>query len=170
MKTKGYSLWLMPKGKAYKKFSQLIKKLAKENNALVFEPHITILNVTMLDKEEVIRRATKLVIGQKPFLLTLQNIDYQDNFFRTFFVKADISDELLSLRKKVDDAFGIEYTTYMPHLSILYGEFPSSTKDKIIKNIGRDQAMTFEIDSLILIKGGEIDKWRIIKEFPFKSF
>ncbi len=168
MVSRGYSLWLMPKGRAYDKFSGLIKKLAAENNSPVFEPHITILDATMLPEDEIIRRTEKLVHGQKTFTITLQNIDYQDYFFRTLFVRAKITNQLLLLRKKVAEVFEMDLPPYMPHLSILYGDFPQVVKNKIIENIGRDQTTSFELRSVILMKGGEIDKWRIIKQFPFK--
>jgi len=47
MKAKGHSLWLMPTGEVYDKFSILIKRLAGEYNTPIFEPHIILLGETM---------------------------------------------------------------------------------------------------------------------------
>lgn len=41
MISKGYTLWLIPKDEIYKKFAELIKKLAGEYGGLIFEPHVT---------------------------------------------------------------------------------------------------------------------------------
>ena len=83
MQAKGYSLWLMPTGEAYDKFSNLIKRLAKEYNAPIFEPHVTLIGEAMQSEEDVIRRAEKLVSGQESFPITLRTIDCQDSYFRT---------------------------------------------------------------------------------------
>lgn len=58
--------------------------------------------------------------------------------------------------------------SYMPHLSLLYGNYPVEVKEEIIKQIGRDQTTQFDISSIHLIKGGKVEEWRIIKEFPFQ--
>lgn len=166
-KSKGYTLWLMPKGKAYQKFSGLIKKLASENQALVFEPHVTLLGEIMLPQDEVIKRTNKLVAGQKPFAVTMEQIGYEDYFFRTLFVRAKKTAPLLALHKQAKKIFQMAALPYMPHLSILYGIFPNELKEKIIAEIGRDQSVEFEINSVVLIKGGEVQDWQVIGEFVF---
>lgn len=57
MKSKGYSLWLMPREELYHKFANLIKKLAKKYNAPKFEPHITLLGQIFQSEKEVLKRA-----------------------------------------------------------------------------------------------------------------
>lgn len=63
MKAKGYSLWLMPTGEAYGKFSNLIKRLAKEYNAPVFEPHVTLIGDLMGSENGVLKKVEQLVLG-----------------------------------------------------------------------------------------------------------
>lgn len=55
----------------------------------------------------------------------------------------------------------------MPHLSLLYGTYPNETKEKIIKEIGKNQMTQFEVNSVHLVQGGEIKDWQVIKEFSF---
>lgn len=168
MKSKGHTLWLIPTGKAYEKFSNLIKKLAKEYNAPVFEPHITLLGDFMQPEEECIELTKQLVSGQNPFIITMDEIDYEDFYFRTLFVRAEKSGTLLNLHNRSKEIFEMNIPPYMPHLSLLYGTFPVETKEKIIKEIGRDQSAQFEISSVHLIKGGEVEDWQIVGEFPLK--
>lgn len=167
MKSQGYTLWLMPKGHAYQKFSGLIKRLARENQAPVFEPHVTLLGEILLPETEIIKRTERLVAGQKPFAVTMEQIGYENYFFRTLFVRAKKTTALLDLHELAKKIFQMQALPYMPHLSILYGIFPVSTKEKIIKEIGRDQSVEFEVNSVVLMKGGEIKDWKIIKEFEF---
>ncbi len=168
MKSKGYTLWLMPKGKIYEKYADLIKKLARENNAPVFQPHITLLGEFMQPQDECIKKTKQLVAGQKPFVINLKEIGFQDYFFRTLFIYAENSKQLLDLHNRAKEIFQMQnIPPYMPHLSLLYGAFPQTVKNKIIQEIGKDQSAQFEIESVYLNKGGEIKDWQIVKEFPF---
>ena len=168
MKSKGHTLWLVPTGKAYDKFSNLIKKLAGENNAPVFQPHVTLLGDFMQPEEECIRLTKQVVHGQKPFTINMGEIGYEDFYFRTLFLRAEKTEPLLTLHNRSKEIFKMDIPPYMPHLSLLYGTFPVEIKKKIIKEIERDQSCQFEINSVYLVKGGAVEDWRIIGEFPLK--
>lgn len=164
----GHTLWLMPKGKVYEKFSNIINRLAKQYNTPVFEPHITLLGEFMHPADECIKKTKQLVAGQKPFVVNLKEIGFQNFFFRALFVYAEKSQPLINLHHKSKEIFNMEIPPYMPHLSLLYGNFPQTIKDKIVKDIGQNQSDQFEVNSVFLVKGGEIKDWQIIEEFPFR--
>jgi 2'-5' RNA ligase len=166
MQSTGHTLWLMPTGEAYEKFSGLIKKLAAENNAPIFEPHVTLLGDFQQSEEECVRLTKQLVSGQKPFSITMKDIDYEEFYFRTLFVRAEKTEPLLALHNRSKEIFKMDIPPFMPHLSLLYGTFPVETKEKIIREIGRNQSIQFEVKSVFLIKGGEITDWQILEEFP----
>ncbi|MBI3103721.1 2'-5' RNA ligase family protein [Candidatus Daviesbacteria bacterium] len=158
----------MPKGKIYKKFAGLINRLAKQYNAPPFQPHVTLLGGIEQPEEKIIRKTAQLVSGQKPFPVTFRQIDYQDYHFRALFVKAEVTKPLLSLHERAKKIFGMQNIPfYMPHLSLLYGNYPNELKEKIILEIGRDQTTRFDISSVHLVRGGEVEDWKAIKEFTF---
>lgn len=166
--SKGYTLWLMPKGEIYGKFAELIKKLAGEYGGPIFEPHVTLLGGIELPETEMISKTDQLVESQKPFPVTLRQVDFEDYHFRALFVKAEITPALLSLRERAKKIFGMQdIPPYMPHFSLLYGNYPNELKEKIIAEIGRDQTAQFEVNSVFLTKGGEVKDWKIINEFPY---
>ena len=167
MKSLGHTLWLLPTGTAYDKFENLIRKLAGEHNAPVFQPHITLLGEFIQPQQECIEKTKLLVEHQKPFTVSLEEIGYQDYFFRTLFVYAQKTGPLLNLHNKAKEIFKMQgIPPYMPHLSLLYGSYPNETKEKIIKEIGKNQSAQFEVNSIHLVQGGEIKDWQIIGEFP----
>ena len=158
----------MPKGKIYKKFTNLINKLAKEYSAPEFKPHVTLLGDIDLSEREMIKRTKMLVSGKRIFSITLGQIDYEDYFFRTLFVKATLTEDLQNLHNRAKEVFEIKgISIYMPHLSILYGNYPENVKKKIIQEIGGNQEAQWGVDGVVLMKGGEIRDWRLIKEFRF---
>lgn len=165
--SKGNTLWLMPKGQIYKKFDGIIKKLADENNGPVFKPHVTLLGEIELSEYEVIKKTEALVKNQKPFMVNLHEIGYEDYHFRALFVKAIITPQLQNLHDRAKRIFKMGISPYMAHLSLLYGNYPVDLKKKIIKEIGQEQSAQFEVSSVFLKKAGEIKDWKIIKEFTF---
>lgn len=157
----------MPTGQAYEKFSNLIKKLAEEYNAPVFAPHVTLIGEFMQPEKDCIRLTKQLVLRQQPFTVNMGEIDYEDFYFRTLFVRAEKTETLLALHNRSKEIFKMDIPPYMPHLSLLYGTFPVETKEKIIREIGRNQQLQLEINSVHLVKGGEVEDWKILGEFPF---
>ncbi len=168
MKAKGYSLWLIPTGKAYDKLSGLIQKLAKDNSAPLFYPHVTLLGGVMQSEDHVLERTEQLVLGQNPFPITLNSVDYQDYYFRTLFVRTEITDPLQALYDRAKEVFGMQDALdFMPHLSLMYGNFSEAVKEQIIKDIGRDQTTEFTVNSVQIFKtDGEVNVWHKVKEFP----
>lgn len=171
MKAKGYSLWLIPTGEIYGKFASLIKRLAEENNTPIFEPHVTLLGEIIQSEEDIVRKIEELALDQKQFPLTLTRIDYQNFYFRALFVKAEINESLLSLHNQTKMIIDMQnISPYMPHLSLLYGDLPISSKEKIIEMIGKDQTTQFTVDRIHLFKtDGEVSTWYKIKEFRFSK-
>jgi len=57
----------------------------------------------------------------------------------------------------------------MPHLSLLYGDFPRETKRSIIAALGDELAASFEVNKLHLFSTeGEAEDWFIVETFPIK--
>lgn len=171
MKTTGYSINILPSGSEYARFDNMVKKLAKEYKTFTFAPHITVLGQAADDEETAIKLMEQLTSNQKPFAVALNKVGFQDFFFRALFVLAEKTEPLLALHEKAKQIFGKPGTDeYMPHLSLLYAEFPAEIKEKIIKEIGDEQPSTFTVSSLHLFKTeGESDQWYLVKEFPFRD-
>lgn len=164
---KGYSLWLVPTGETYDKLSGIIKRLAEEYNTPLFEPHITLLGEAPQSENDVIKRTRQLISGQKPFLATIRTLDYQDFYYRALFVKAEKTEPLLAFHERAKTIFEMpDIPPYMPHLSLLYGNFSGDIKKKIIKTIGNEFTEEFIVNAVHLIKSeGQANAWYKIKEF-----
>lgn len=168
MKSKGYTLWLVPTGEVFRKFSNIINKLAKDYDAPVFDPHVTLLGEIMQPEDECIVKTKQLVKNQKPFIVNLEAIGYQDYYWRTLFVYAKKTPNLQNLHERAKKIFDMEVPPYMPHLSLLYGMFPVETKREIIKEIGRQQKASWEVNKVTLVRGGEIKDWKIVAQFDIR--
>lgn len=169
MKATGHALWLIPTGEANHKFSNLIRRLSQEYSAPIFQPHVTLVGEAFQSEKELVKKGEQLASGQKPFPITLRAIDYQDFYFRALYVKADKTEQLLAFYNHIIEIFEMQdIPEYMPHLSLLYGNFSQAIKERIIEKIGRDLTTEFTVSSVHLFNiNGEADTWYRVKEIPF---
>lgn len=172
MKGAGYSINILPSAEEFNRFVNLIKKLAEKYDAPIFDPHITILGQASDNESTAIKLTEELVTGISPFNITLNKIGYQDYYFRALYVLVEKTEPLLKLHEKAKQLFEKQdIPPYMPHLSLLYGDFPVAIKEKIMQEIGREQPSTFEVKSLYVFKTeGEANSWYSVKEIPFRTF
>lgn len=50
-----FSLWLIPKGNIFKKYSRIIRDLSKQYSSPYFEPHITLIGGILANEKEAIK-------------------------------------------------------------------------------------------------------------------
>ncbi len=163
----GYSLWFLPPPHSVESYSEIIKKLATKYTAPVFQPHITLVGTIPLKKEEIIERMGHLTSRFAPFPLTMTEISYKDSYFESLYILVRPSEKLIEVNVTARTVMGMEKAPYMPHISLLYGSYPVSIKERIIADLGREQLNHFTVDSLHLIQSsGDESTWKSIQSFP----
>lgn len=168
VESKGYTLWLQPDGEVYKRFAELILKLAKSYNGPIFQPHVTLLGGIEQQEEQVLERTRQLSVGKNPFTVTLEDINYENYYFRTLFVRAALTEPLRELNDQARKLFNMEIPPYMPHLSLLYGTYPRDLKEKIVNEIGKKQSAEFTAGGIHIIKStGDESTWHEVGFIPF---
>ena len=136
-KVKGYSLWLMPEGETYRSFQALIARLAKQHDSPAFEPHMTLIGQVTGPEEEVTAKTAELAKSIDPYEIRLNSVGRLDEYFRCLFIHAKESKAVIAANLKARQIFGREEDPpYMPHLSLLYGNFTDETKASIVAEIG----------------------------------
>ena len=160
----------MPEGDVYKKLADLINKLSEKYSAPYFEPHVTLLHTLVMPEKEIIAKSSHLATLIHPFEIKLTKFDHFDEYFRCLFIRVKETKEVIDANMKAREAFIRQSDPkFLPHLSLLYGNFPSKIKEEIIGEIGREFNETFEVKSIHLFSSEEdIDKWHRIKEFHLK--
>ena len=166
-----FSLWLMPTGEVYDALENLISDLSKGYSSPRFAPHVTLLGELTGSYEEIETRASRLSVNLRPYAIKLTKLEYLDEYFRSLFIRVEETDKIIEANLRAREIFNRQKDPkYMPHLSILYGDFPSATKDKIIEKIGRECSLSFEATYLHLVEtSGRPETWRTERKFPFGS-
>ena len=159
-----YSLWFMPENSIYNKFETIIKDLAKKYNTPTFNPHVTLIG-SITDKD-VFEKSGTLSKKIKPFTVKLVKASFMFDYYRCVLALAEKSFEIMNAAKLAREIF-TDYNKreYIPHLSLMYGDFSEEIKQKIVKEIG-DVTAEFKVKDIKLITGGNIpEDWAIIKKY-----
>jgi 2'-5' RNA ligase len=165
---KSFSLWLMPTGETYQALASLISDLSKQYSSPCFAPHVTLLGELQGSEEEIESRTSRLSANLKPYAINLTGVEYLDEYFRSLFIRVEETEAVIQANLRARDIFDKQRDPkYLPHLSILYGNFSSATKDSIIEKIGREFALSFDVRSLHLVDtSARPEDWFTTKEFP----
>ncbi|MBU0979520.1 MAG: 2'-5' RNA ligase family protein [Nanoarchaeota archaeon] len=162
-----FSFFLTPRGAALEKLSKLIERLAIQLSSPIFEPHVTLLSSMPLPLTETISKTKELASALRPFTIRLNKVVHEDIWNKAIFINAEQSKKLMEANAKAREAFGLEDYEYLPHLSILYGEFPVETKERLIKDIGPELDIKFEAKSIRIWDTVQSPwKWKFVKEIP----
>ena len=169
-KAEGYSLWLMPTDDVYRQLSETISQLSSKYSAPYFEPHVTLLGELLESEEEMLSKTEQLAGLIKPFTIKLTHVDYLDQYFRCLFLRADETNDLINANNKAREVFNRgQDSTFMPHLSLMYGDFTPKIKQQIIGDVGRDFDISFEVGNIrFCLTDGEPKDWYRVQEFALK--
>jgi hypothetical protein len=117
-------LWLVPAAPAREFFRQTIERLARECDAPLFEPHLT-LGVTA-DPPDLPRELDAAPIELKPL-----GIFWSATFTKTLFVRMPATTQLEALRASL----GQEGQLSDPHLSLLYQKMSAEEQTRLATRI-----------------------------------
>ena len=152
----------MPRGDVYDRLSRIIQRLSDRYGAPQFPPHVTLLGGCVGARRDVIGKSARLAAAVRPLVLRLEEIGFLDEYLRCLFVHVALTLPLRKAHRAARQAFGRERKpAFMPHLSLLYGNFPRSVKEEIAAEMGPRLDVQFKVRSLDLWKGHDDPRnWR----------
>ena len=160
----------MPGGDVCRRLSRTLHGLSAQLNAPEFPPHVTLLASCVGEAREMIQRAGRLAASLWPFTLHLEELDFRDEYFRCLFVHATLTEPLRNAYQAACQEFPrARRPPFMPHLSLLYGNFPPAMKEQLMGELGPRLDVQFKVRSLHLYRThGEPRLWRRVARFGLK--
>jgi 2'-5' RNA ligase superfamily protein len=147
----GQALWLLPEAGAFTVLSAVIAALARAEGGPRFEPHVTLLSGITAEGEDLRERVRALARGQAPAAVVLTRARQRPEFFKALFLEVEGGD-LHCAHRRAAAAMGMTPPAeYLPHLSLLYGDFAPARKDAILDRIGRRWDEPCLLDRLALV-------------------
>lgn len=134
--TQAFTIWLEPAEHQQQQLSSLIHRLATEQNAIPFAPHITVYSGKTNDLAIIQQGVANIARQLVPIQLRIAAIKASDFFFKTVFLTFEQDDSVYALNQSVQQIphENIGYHLY-PHLSLLYKDMPLSEKQTIAQSI-----------------------------------
>ena len=133
MKRRVIAYWLIPAEPERELFRKIISILAKQYDAPVFEPHLTVL-ATRQDGKAVAKFLRTIKVS--PIRLRILGVASSSRFTKTLFVRLGPAKSLDAI--VVDLAAGVgsrAKTVRDPHVSLLYKKAPAATKRELARTI-----------------------------------
>ncbi len=161
--------WLVPAaGPGRDQLAATIARLAAEHGTPRFEPHVTMAGLFGARAQEAAATLRALARGVPPFTVTLVEIGGEQAYFRSLFLRAELSPQLVNLHEAASRAWALAAAPYRPHLSLLYSELPGARKPVIARGITIALPLTIRIDAAELWAGGpgNVPGWRRIARVP----
>ena len=163
-----YSLWLMPERKVRDRLSLILHQLSVRHEAPEFPPHVTLLGSCVCGRDEMMRRSSLVARALKPFTIRLGKLDFRDEYFRCLYLHAGPAEQLRNAYRAACRIFcRTPEPDFMPHLSLLYGNFPMSVKKGLMAELGPRFDVRFKVRSLHLFQThGDVRNWYEVAKFP----
>lgn len=168
-----YSIWLLPPEPVFDRLAQIITQISQQYSTPSFEPHVTLIGNLSLHEEEMLAATQQLANFLKPFTLQLTTTGFLNEYFRSLFINVEKTEELMEAHQKARTLFSSNREPeFVPHLSLMYGNFSWEIKEKIIAEIGKDFYIRFEVkDMYVTLCSSNIalKDWRRFAQFPFQQ-
>ncbi|MBC7944392.1 MAG: hypothetical protein H7X91_03825 [Burkholderiales bacterium] len=122
------AFWLIPAQPHLEAFRALIFALAREYDAPVFEPHITLHVGVRTADDDSAKLLRRVAAASDPITLVAGNTSHNDALFKTLFVEFDDS-RLRALHGQFQAGLQ-RFSEYAlaPHLSLLYKAMPAESR------------------------------------------
>jgi 2'-5' RNA ligase len=160
----------MPEADAYVRLSTAIAAIARRFHAPKFQPHVTLLGLCVGARTELLEKAAQVASTIRPFDIHLKAVGYLDEYFRCLFVHVATSEPLRMAHENACRVFGRHREPpFMPHLSLLYGNFSASLKQALISEFGTRLDLEFPVRSLHVYRtAAEPRTWRRVAQFDLQ--
>ncbi len=170
-KTTGYHLFFEPTGTLAEELVAVIRDLSSEYGGPVFKPHVTLLARIPGDENQVLKHAEALADTIAPFSIQFGEMGMDDTFYRALYLRAVNIDNVANAHAQANAIFGMsDEGTYMPHLSLLYGNYDKGRKARTASALVLPKDISFEANTLHLYRTqGEVGVWQKMREFPLQG-
>ena len=172
----GHSLWLCPTGASMQAYQSIVQTASSSLDTFCFIPHITLVAAMLTSEVDVVERTKILATKLKPFEFEFSTLGQRDAYFQCVFAQMKRTPQAVRANEIARDIFPERSSDpeYMPHLSLVYGDFPLIEKENNImpllsKAIQEHAPATLKIpvDSIqVWSTQGDVSEWYLVETVP----
>lgn len=168
--TTGYHIFIEPHDALAEELKGVISQLAQEYGGPEFPPHLTLLaEIPTQSEAELLEKARLLAEEASSFEIEFSSFGAEQMYFRTLYLRANENLILQVLHARANEIFGMQDSAeYVPHLSLLYGNYSESQKAKTIESLSLLPKSLIATTLSLYQTEGEVHAWRKCGEFSFR--
>lgn len=155
-----YAIWIIPPEPTYCYLQEKIEKLASEYGSPVFEPHLTLLSGINEDLQTVVEKVTTIANRQQPLPLSFGPVSFSTTYFQSVLVRVNSTAPLLQLHLDIVKTFNVDLGVFMPHMSLVYGNFPMSLREQIAEKIEINPPAFVAKELVIMSAESDPNEWK----------
>ena len=154
-----YSIWFMPETEIRNILEDQIDILRNKYGGPKIVPHVTLASGFLGKKGQLINKVNTLSKHLKRGKLFFQGVFYEDEYFRSIYLKIKYDLYLKEMRRTSLKYFDCQENIYLPHMSLAYGDYNVNVK-KQMKRYFNFSLDYFFIDRICLAHNNEAKlKW-----------
>ena len=166
---KTYYLWGEFTHAEYSLLNQLQQRVNDQFNGPDFKVHLTLSGPFHELNERILGGLEDLAVTNDSIDMRTNGYGVEDNIFQSFYIQIKLSDELLRLKRKLDDFLKIDSKNFNPHISLFYGMKELDLKNKLIKKLtSPPKAIGLDRISIVSIQD-DIESWEVLYSYPLLS-
>ncbi len=165
MQKRKYGFWIIPENDLYNELNSIIRKYSIVHKTPIFVPHLTLHGVVSSTDEEVVEVVRKVVKSLTPFNLELGQAEFSNTYYQCVFARVKTSASLFNANAAINNGFKVEKQVFMPHMSLVYGDFTVEEREKIAHEITIDNKF-FEANKVSIVRADSPnpDLWAIVEQ------
>ncbi|XP_047308227.1 cyclic phosphodiesterase-like [Impatiens glandulifera] len=126
-----YSVLALPPDDVTERLSKLMAELRSYFGGPEFDPHVTVVGLIRLTEADALEKFATVCEGLKAYNATVEKVDTGTFFYQCVYLLMQQDSQVMEAAAYCWNQFGYtSSTTYMPHLSILYGDLSDEDKKK----------------------------------------
>lgn len=165
-----HSLWLMPAPADEALLAGIIRDLSDRFATPLFAPHLTLQGDTETTPAMLERAIAAAAETVEAFAEPVSVVEGSDAYFRSFYARFAVSPGLAKLKQALDSK---GFASFMPHVSLLYGEVEAAAKAAAISEINtRLAGRAIRFDRIGIVTSGQdvpIADWRVVASAALRS-
>lgn len=165
-----FSFWIIPENDVYQEFNKIITKYSDTYTSPKFVPHMTIHGVVESTDKKVVETIHKAVNNIKKFEVEIGAVEFSTTYFQCIFARIKTNAKLFNTHLTIKNAFNInDNNVFMPHASLVYGDFDMETREKIIQEI-EIKNNSFMASKITIVRADTSNPkdWAIVDQVPLR--
>ncbi|CAK7350342.1 unnamed protein product [Dovyalis caffra] len=126
-----YSVWASPPEDVAARLKKLMDGLRSEFGGPQFQPHVTVVGAISLTEQDALGKFNSACDGLQAYNATVDRVATGTFFYQCVYLLLHPTAEVVEASAHCTERFGYKnFTPYMPHVSLLYGDLTDDEKKK----------------------------------------